>query len=143
MTLTYPTDLCQRRVRLTREPASVAVARNQVRAAIGDWAVSVDTDIAIVLTSDLVTDAIVHGQGATITLAIRCSRSQLRIDVYDTSRALPVTVTEPDGRHSGHLLVLVAALSAEWGSFHTPVGHAAYFALSFQPDLYRPPRRPH
>jgi len=34
-------------------------------------------------------------------------------------------------------LVLVAALSTEWGSFHTPAGKAVYFTLAFAPD---PPR---
>jgi hypothetical protein len=162
MTLTRPTDLCQRRVRLSREPASVREARSQVREVIRAWTVPVDPDIAILLTSDLVTNAIMHGRGATITLSVRCSRSQLRVDVYDTSRALPITVAEPAGKQTGCWLALVAALSAESGSFHTPAGHAAYFTLPFQSDLSRgadptapggpaeaanskshPPRRPH
>ena len=85
MTLTRPTELYQRRVRLTRRPAAAAEARRQVRVAIRDWKIPVDPDIAILLASDLITNAIMHGAGATITVAIRCSRGHLRIDVYDLS----------------------------------------------------------
>ena len=83
------------------------------------------------------THAIVHGDGKTITLAIRCSYGHLRIDVYDTSRSLPTAVDEPAVTETGHGLVLVAALSTEWGSFRTPAGKVVYFTLAFQPDLPR------
>src|ERR1700758_2232685 len=95
MAPTRPTELYQRRVRLTRKPAAAAEARNQVRVAIRDWKVPVDPDIAILLTSDLVTNAIMHGDGATVTLAIRCSRGHLRVDVYDSPRSRPVPAAQP------------------------------------------------
>jgi hypothetical protein len=135
MALTRPTELRQRRVRLTREPAAAAEARSQVRAVIGAWRVPVDPDIAVLLTSDLVTNAITHGGGKTITLAIRCSCGHLLIDIYDTSRALPMAVDEPAVTQAAHGLVLVAALSTEWGSFLTPAGKVVYFTLAFQSDL--------
>jgi hypothetical protein len=133
MAPTRPTELYQRRVRLTRKPAAAAEARGQVRVAIRDWKVPVDPDIAILLTSDLVTSAITNGDGETLTLAIRCSRDHLRIDVYDKSRSLPAG--GPAGADTGSLLVLVAALSTEWGSFRTPAGKAMYFTLALQPGL--------
>jgi hypothetical protein len=132
MALTRPTELYQRRVRLAREPSAAAEARSHVQVAIRDWKVPVDPDIAILLTSDLVTNVITHGDGETATLAIRCSRGQLRIDVYDKSRYLPPGADQPANTHSG--LVLVAALSTEWGSFRTPAGKAMYFTLAFSPD---------
>ena len=134
MTPTRPIELHQRRLRLTREPAAAAEARSLVRAVIRAWQVPVDPDIAVLLTSDLVTNAITHGEGATVTLAIRCSRDHLRIDVYDASRSLPMTADEPAGTETGRGLVLVAALSTERGSFCTPAGKATYFTLAFQPD---------
>ena len=130
MAPTRPTELHQRRVRLTREPAAAAEARSQVRAVICAWRIPVDPDIAVLLTSDLVTNAIMRGDGKTITLAIRCSGGHLRIDIYDTSRSLPMAADE-----TLHGLVLVAALSTEWGSFLTPAGKVVYFTLAFQSDL--------
>ena len=135
MALTRPTELHQHRVRLNREPVAVAEARSQVHALIRAWRVPVDPDIAVLLTSDLVTNAITHGAGKTITLAIRCSRGHLRVDIYDTSRSLPMAVDEPDVAETRHGLVLVATLSTEWGSFLTPAGKVAYFTLAFPSDL--------
>ena len=135
MAPTRPTEVHQRRVRLTREPVAAAEARSQVRAAICAWKVPVDPDIAVLLTSDLVTNAVMHGDGKTVTLAIRCSRSHLRIDLYDTSRSLPMALDEPTVAETAHGLVLIATLSTEWGCFRTPVGKVVYFTLAFQSDL--------
>jgi predicted amidophosphoribosyltransferase len=135
MAPTRPTELHLCRFRLIREPAAVAEARGQVRAVIRAWKVSVDPDIAVLLTSDLVTSAVMHGNGETVMLAVRCSRDRLRVDVYDTSYSLPNTADEPAGMKTGRGLALVAALSTEWGSFRTPAGKAVYFTLAFQPDL--------
>jgi hypothetical protein len=130
-----PAELHQRRVRLTREPSSAAEARSQVREVIRAWKIPVDPDIAILLTSDLVTNAITHGEGETVTLGIRCSRGHLRVDVYDSPRPLPAQADGAVDAAIGRGLVLVAALSTEWGSFRTPAGKAVYFTLAFQPDL--------
>jgi hypothetical protein len=136
MTQTRPTELHQRRVRLPRDPVSAAEVRGQVRAVIRDWKIPVDPDIAVLLASDLVTNAITHGDGRTVTLAIRCSCGHLRVDVYDSSRSLPMAADEPADTEIGRGLALVAALSAEWGSYNTPAGKAVYFTLAFQPDLH-------
>jgi len=135
MTPTLPTELHQRRVRLPRVPSAAAEARDQVREAIRAWKIPVDPDIAILLTSDLVTNAITHGDGTTVTLAIRCSRGHLRVDVYDSPRSLPLPADQPADAKAGRGLILVATLSTEWGSFRTPAGKAVYFTLAFQPDL--------
>ena len=134
MALTRPAGLRQFRVRLSREPAAAARARGHVRAVGADWNIPVDPDIAVLLTSDLVTSAIVRGAGETVTLAVRCSRGRLRIDVYDGSRDLPAAggaATPPTGPG----LALVAVLSTAWGCFHTPAGRAVYFTLAFPSGL--------
>lgn len=135
MAPTRPTELYQRRVRLARQPSAAAEARSQIRATLQAWKVPVDHDIAILLASDLVTNAIIDGDGETVTLAIRCSRGQFRIDVYDQSRYLPASADGPARADTGRGLVLVAALSTEWGSFRTPAGKAMYFTLAFLRDL--------
>ena len=77
MTQTRPTELRQRRILMTRKPAAAAEARGQVRAVIRAWEIPVDPDIAVLLTSDLVTHAVIGWNSATITLAVRCSHDQL------------------------------------------------------------------
>jgi anti-sigma regulatory factor (Ser/Thr protein kinase) len=135
MAPTRPTQLYGRRVRLSTGPAAAAEARGQVRAAICDWDVPVDLDVAVLLTSELVTNAILHDAGQNITLAVRCSRGHLRVDVYDMSCFMPVVVDAPADAEAGRGLMLVATLSDEWGFFRTPAGKAVYFTLAFQPDL--------
>ena len=135
MAPTRPTELHRRRARLTTGPAAAAEARRQVRAAICAWDVPVDPDVAVLLTSELVTNAIRHEAGGIVTLAITCSCGQLRVDVHDTSRFLPVVVDVSAEAETGRGLMLVATLSAEWGFYRTPAGKAVYFTLAFQPDL--------
>ncbi len=86
----------------------------------------------MLLTSELVTDAVAHEAGEAITLATRCIRGQLRNDVHDTSRALPVLADAPADAETGRGLVLVASLSAGWGFYRTPAGKAVHFTLPLQ-----------
>jgi len=137
MAPTRPVELHVCRVRLTTGPAAAAEARSQVRAAIRAWDVPVDQDVAVLLTSELVTNAIGHEVGETIVLAITCSFGQLRVDVHDTSRTLPVLVDAPVDAEAGRGLMLVATLSATWGIYRTPAGKAVYFTLAFEPGLAR------
>ena len=125
------------RVRLATGPAAPAEARRRVRDAIRSWRVPVDLDAALLLTSELVTNAVRHeaGQGAqAVVLAIACSRGRLRVDVHDTSRSLPAVAEVPADAETGRGLLLVETLSDEWGCYRTPAGKAVYFTLAFETD---------
>jgi anti-sigma regulatory factor (Ser/Thr protein kinase) len=130
-----PTELHGCQVRLAAKSAAVGQARCHVQAAICAWAVPVDEAIAILLTSELVTNAITHQAGRTVTVAITCSPGQLRVDVHDTSRAWPVLAAAPVDAETGRGLMLVDTLSDEWGSYRTPAGKAVYFTLTSQSGL--------
>jgi hypothetical protein len=132
---TRPAELHVCRVRLTVGPAAPAEARGQVLAAIRAWDIPVDPDIAVLLASELVTNAIGHETGKTIVLAITRSFDQLRVEVHDTSLRLPVLVDAPVDAEAGRGLMLVATLSATWGIYRTPAGKAVYFTLAFEPGL--------
>ena len=131
MALTRPTELLECRVRLTTGPAAAAEARSQIRAAISAWDAPVDPDVAALLTSELVTNAIRHEPGETVTLTIICSRDEVRVEVHDTSRRLPVLADASVDAETGRGLMLVATLSADWGVCRTPAGKAVYFTLAF------------
>jgi anti-sigma regulatory factor (Ser/Thr protein kinase) len=130
-----PADLRECHVRLAASPAAPAQARSEVRAAICAWDACVDGDLAVLLTSELVTNAVAHEPGETITLVISCSRDRLRVDVHDSSQALPVLQDAAGDDETGRGLMLVATLSAEWGFSRTPGGKAVYFTLDFQSEL--------
>ena len=129
-----PTVQRPRRTALTAGPAAAAQARRQVRAAIGAWDIPVDPDVAVLLTSELVTNAIRHQPAEPVTLTITCICGQLRVDVHDTSRSVPVPAHAPPGAEAGRGLMLVASLSADWGYRRTPAGKAVYFTLAFPDD---------
>ena len=130
-----PAEIRMRHVRLATGPAAPAEARSQVRTAIRNWEVPVDSYVAALLTSELVTNAIRHETGGTVTLAIDCSRDQLRVDVHDTSRSAPALVDAPVDAETGRGLTLVAILADEWGFYPTLWGKAVYFTLAFQPGF--------
>jgi anti-sigma regulatory factor (Ser/Thr protein kinase) len=124
-------------VRLVTGPAAPAEARRRVRDAIRSWRVSVDLDAALLLTSELVTNAVRHeaGQGArSVMLTIASSRGRLRVDVHDTSCSLPAVAEVPADAETGRGLLLVETLSDEWGFYRTPAGKTVYFTLAFEAD---------
>jgi len=132
---TRPTELHVCRVRLSAGPIAVPEARSQVGTVISAWDVPVDPSVAVLLTSELVTNAIRHEAGGTVTLSVTCSRARLRVDVHDTSLLLPVLMEAPADAEAGRGLMLVAALSDQWGVYPTPAGKAVYFTLGFRSDL--------
>ena len=140
-------------VRLAQRLSAVAAARSEVEAAICAWCVPVDPDVAILLTSELVTNAVTHaaanasrnGKAASrgraaeaVLLVIAADDAGLRVDVHDGSGDLPVLgdcLAEADAE-TGRGLLLVTSLSAEWGFYRTPGGKAVYFTLQPQPDVH-------
>ena len=96
-----PTALQKRCVSLAAAPTAPGIARGQVQATIAAWDIPVDTSIAILLTSELVTNAVMHEAGETINLVITCGYGQLGVDVHDTSCELPVPVDGPPDAETG------------------------------------------
>lgn len=137
-----PMSARQCRIPLMANPAAAAAARSVVEDAIRTWRVPVDADTAVLLTSELVTNAVTHGTpnaGTFVLLAIACDAAGLRVDVHDGSADLPVLDTGllDDAlaeAENGRGLLLVTTLSAEWGFYRTPAGKAVYFTLALQRD---------
>ena len=118
-----------RRISLTAGPAAAGEARTEVRTAILAWDLPIDADIAVLLTSELVTNAIRHEAGRAILVDVACACGQLRVDVHDTSRSLPTLMDAPADAEAGRGLMLVASLSDDWGCYRTRAGKAVYFTL--------------
>ena len=133
-----PTELQHRRIRLAADHRSAAEARKQIRVAIAVWDVPVDPETASLLVSELVTNAVTHdgvGTGRVgaggVMMAIRVARGRLRVDVHDTSPALPEPdMDTPVDAETGRGLLLVDTLADEWGFYRTPGGKAVYFSLA-------------
>jgi hypothetical protein len=128
-----PTELRHRRVRLELGPAAAAYACGHVRAAISAWSVPVNPAVAILLTSDLVINAVTNGAGETATLGIRWSSGQFRVEVHDASVSGDSWETPEADADANRGLLLAAALAAECGHYRTPAGRAVFYVLVPEP----------
>lgn len=113
---------------------SVATARAFVRDTLQGWGFADIVDDAVVLTSELVTNAVVHAGTAADVLCLR-SDDGVRIEVADhyPEREIPlqgaaITMSSPD-REGGRGLQLCAALASRWGVDYTPTQKLVWFQL--------------
>jgi anti-sigma regulatory factor (Ser/Thr protein kinase) len=126
-----------RRISLAAGPAAAGEARSYVRAAIEAWHIPIDPHVAVLLTSELVTNAIRHeaDENETVLLIITWTGDEMCVEVHDSSRSEPVPMDAPPDAEAGRGLMLVASLSTAWGFYRTPAGKAVYFTLTPQDDL--------
>jgi PAS domain S-box-containing protein len=113
---------------------SVATARSFVRDTLQGWGFADIIDDAVVLTSELVTNAVVHAGTSADVLCLR-SDEGVRIEVADRypEREIPlqaaaVNMGSPD-REGGRGLQLCAALAGRWGVDYTPTHKQVWFQL--------------
>ncbi|MBM7442564.1 anti-sigma regulatory factor [Streptomyces sp. HB132] len=106
---------------LAAHPESVAGARRLTRARLADWRLAGDVhDAAVLIVSELVTNAIVHTASARVVCELRCDEGRLRISVQDQGHQPggPRLSLTAEGEH-GRGLLLVDSVSASWGSHDT------------------------
>ncbi|WP_053848427.1 SpoIIE family protein phosphatase [Streptomyces sp. NRRL B-24085] len=113
---------------------SVATARSFVRDTLQGWGFADIVDDAVVLTSELVTNAVVHAGTSADVLCLR-SDEGVRIEVADRypEREIPlqgqaVNMGNLD-REGGRGLQLCAALAGRWGVEYTPTHKQVWFQL--------------
>jgi anti-sigma regulatory factor (Ser/Thr protein kinase) len=94
----------------------------------GHWPQSV-LQVAQLLTTEVVTNAVVHGAGAVAFRAL-CTEHLLRVEVGDTGAGVPKPV-KPDSvrRRGGRGLLILAALAADWGVDARDGGKTVWFEL--------------
>ena len=79
------------------------------------WDLTALRDTAILVVSELVTNAVRHGQGKPVGLRVTNSAHELRVEVTDGSPT-PARLREAgEVAESGRGLLLVSAVSKEWG----------------------------
>ena len=100
-----------------RVPEAVRHARRFTRRTLRTWGVSPDLlDAALLVVSELVTNALVH-TGGPVRLDLSLLNHRLRLAVADTSPRSPVQPTSIGWEATGGRgILLVAAVSAAWGT---------------------------
>ncbi|SEE18334.1 Anti-sigma regulatory factor (Ser/Thr protein kinase) [Streptomyces misionensis] len=110
---------------LPARPTAVGSARRVVRELLTAWGIPQDVrDDALLVTSELVTNALVHAGGDRIACRLDGTADRIRVEVEDEAGdedvALPVACRPgPDDQH-GRGLLLVEALSRGWGVTFPP-----------------------
>lgn len=120
---------------LAADPRAVATARRFVRDQALAWGVPEDAaDVAQLLTSEIVTNAVTHAQ-APSELCVSLDRGRLLVELSDGG-------TDPGGsavgdddpmRVHGRGLMLVDALATTWGTRRGAEGTTAWFTLQVGP----------
>ena len=99
----------------------------------------VDSDAATLLTSELVTNAIVHtasgSPDGSVTVVVVDVTDGVLIEVIDdgSPAGAPVVRSHPMAQH-GHGLYLVQQLAAQWGFLRNPGGTTVWFHLAGDAD---------
>src|SRR5215469_10726082 len=114
-------------------PSAVPCARLHTRAILAEWGLAHLTDTAELLVSELATNALQATQAAnlasSLTIYLHANDAWLRVGVWDALR-------QPPGQHPhdltadhGRGLQIVAALSHDWGTYHSTHGGKIVYAL--------------
>jgi anti-sigma regulatory factor (Ser/Thr protein kinase) len=95
-------------------------ARAEVREAIVGRVSQSEFEVAVLITSELVTNAVVHPvhrDGASIGLRIDAGEGRVRVEVADSGRGfVPGELTRDDNAIGGRGLVVVDRGSTRWGT---------------------------
>jgi anti-sigma regulatory factor (Ser/Thr protein kinase) len=124
-------------------------ARQQIKNVLSAWQLWPETiDVAELMVSELVTNAIKSsGRVAEprsymdlehverVSLTLRLLPGRVVIEVFDNSEDPPVLGDADTDSESGRGLMLVQALSKEWGYFMPPSGGKTVFSVLGVPEM--------
>lgn len=114
-------------ITLARRPEQVAVARRFVASTLGDRP---ETDTALLLTSEAVTNAVIHTDGPTVAVVVIETPTGLRLEVTDGGADTVPTVHEGcDLREDRRGVFLLRHLSVRAGFHADEEGLTYWFEL--------------
>lgn len=117
-----------KRITLLQDPKNVRAARKFVEEALVENGLLDLVDLTSLLTSELVTNAILHAE-SRVELEVRTAPDRVRVEVADwgvgVPRVLPLDPTTTGGRG----MALVSSLANEWGSYERDGSKIVWFEL--------------
>ena len=125
------------------QPAAAAAARRFVRQILQSWDIAARTwdpdrlvDDAVLLTSELVTNAVVHA-GTPLDVTCRLTSGELEVAVRDRhpARTLPdIPRAASISAERGRGLLLPSVLASSWGVTYARTAKAVWFRMSLARD---------
>ncbi len=117
---------------LQPQPTTPRQVRRLVRRTLADWGLSACADVAELLASELVTNAVRH---ASKPIELRLMRTDVILcEVKDDDHHLPVLRTATGSDEVGRGLNLVSSLARQWGANRTVDGKVVWFDLALPAD---------
>ena len=84
---------------------------------------------AVLLTNELVTNAVVHG-GGTFSVELELCPDRIRVSVLDADPHVPEVRSSSANEEHGRGMAIVAALATAWGADGGDGGKVVWFELS-------------
>lgn len=113
-------------IRLPPESVTAGLARRFVEHVLAEIVRPAAIDIVVLLTSELVTNAIEHA-GTPVEVLVRDFHGRVQVEVFDAGQQVPVVVDGGFASQSGRGLRIVAALSEAWGFDRRRDGKTVWF----------------
>ncbi|MFC5219879.1 ATP-binding SpoIIE family protein phosphatase [Streptomyces coerulescens] len=110
----------------------VSRARQFLHDCMSEWGLSELSDEAVLLASEVVTNALVHGD-SDVDVRLRRYPSHVRVEVRDSTPqpAVPVTIPRDEDRaEGGRGLLIVEALAKAWGNSPSGRGKTVWFEMA-------------
>lgn len=105
---------------LPHEPLSAGVARAHVRSAIAHWDDDSRVQDALLLTTELVSNAVLHGRPSLRVRVRLLAEDRVRVEVYDAAPGMPRLRAAWAG--GGRGLSIVDETADAWGVEAEPIG---------------------
>ena len=113
---------------LESDPKLVVAARQFVRERLTSWEATDHLEQAVLVASELVTNAVLHARTA-IQLKVSVDGPRVRIEVFDENTRVPVQAACPPDATSGRGLALVSSVAGAWGIDHRGDGKVVWAEL--------------
>lgn len=113
---------------LLAEPRSAGEARQFVADHLKDRVPEGVSDVAVLLTSELVTNVIVHAR-TPMRLELDVDDTSVRVAIADEVPRQPTLRPSHEARLTGRGMNLVASLAMHWGVDPSPPGKKVWFEL--------------
>ncbi|MDQ4008724.1 MAG: ATP-binding protein, partial [Actinomycetota bacterium] len=122
------------------QSTSPAASRRFVRQTLREWGAHSILDDAVLLTNELVTNAVVHaGTALSVSCALGAGYVQIGVSDSHAARALPTDVSNaPEEKTSGRGLYLISQIAEAWGVEYDRTGKRVWFRLPLT-DTPAPP----
>jgi anti-sigma regulatory factor (Ser/Thr protein kinase) len=120
-----------RRARFASRPEAVGEARSFVQSVLASWRCDQGDGVAVLLTSELVTNAVRHAR-TPCTVEVSLDDNELRVAVEDQCPTLPEREPVTTSSLTGRGLLLVDLLAGRWGAELINGGKVVWFALGLR-----------